>query len=65
MQPFSGILPPGVAVRALRGATYFEGDGVARAFVVLSIWSVVPLVLIGGIDAVSRRGASRRQPAAR
>jgi len=26
---------------------------------------LVPLLLIGGIDAVSRRGASRRQPAAR
>jgi hypothetical protein len=55
MQPFSAILPPGVAVRALRGATYFDGDGIARAFVVLSIWSAVPLLLIGLVDLVSRR----------
>jgi hypothetical protein len=55
MQPLAGILPPGVAVRALRGATYFAGDGVGRAVWVLLLWSAVPLALIGVVDAVSRR----------
>jgi hypothetical protein len=63
MQPFAAILPPGVAVRALRGATYFGGDGIARAFWVLSVWSVVPLLLIGVIDAVGRRRAAHGQHA--
>ena len=55
MQQFSLLLPPGVAVRALRDATYIEHDGVVRAFWVLALWSVVPLLLIGLIDAISRR----------
>ena len=52
-----GILPPGVAVRALRGATYFADDGVTRAYWVLGPWAVVPLPLIAGLDAFRRRGA--------
>jgi hypothetical protein len=56
LQPLSAVLPPGVAVRALRGATYFAGDGVARALWVLGLWSVVPLALIALLDAVRRRG---------
>jgi hypothetical protein len=59
MQPFSFVLPPGVAVRALRGATYFANDGVGRAVWVLGLWSVTPLLLIGLIDAVGRRRAAR------
>lgn len=55
LHPLSFVLPPGVAVRALRGATYFAGDGVAQAAWVLALWSVVPLVLIGVLDAISRR----------
>jgi hypothetical protein len=59
MQPLAEILPPGVAVRALRGATYFQDDGVARAFWVLGAWSVVPLVLIAVLDEVRRRHYAR------
>ena len=55
LEPLAEFLPPGVAVRALRGATYFADDGVARAVWVLGLWSVVPLLLIGLLDAVSRR----------
>ena len=54
MEPLSGILPPGVAVRALRGATYFADDGVGRALWVLGLWSVVPLLLIAVLGAGSR-----------
>jgi hypothetical protein len=55
LQPLADLLPPGVAVRALRGATYFADDGVARAWWVLGLWSVVPLLLIAVLDAVRRR----------
>jgi hypothetical protein len=55
LQPLASVLPPGVAVRALRGVTYFEGDGVARACWVLGLWCVVPAVLILLVDAVARR----------
>lgn len=61
LQPLASILPPGVAVRALRGATYFTDDGVVRAVWVLTLWSVVPLVLIGVLDALSRRRSARRE----
>lgn len=55
MQPLAGVLPPGVAVRALRGAAHFEDDGVVRALWVLGSWSIVPLLLIAVLDAVRRR----------
>jgi hypothetical protein len=55
LHPLASILPPGVAVRALRGVTYFEGDGVARAYWVLGLWCVVPALLILFIDGVARR----------
>jgi hypothetical protein len=55
LHPFAELLPPGVAVRALRGATYFADDGVTRAIWVLGLWSVVPLLCIALLDAVSRR----------
>jgi len=58
LEPLAGILPPGVAVRALRGATYFDGDGVGTALWVLGAWSVVPLLCIAALDAVGRRRAS-------
>ncbi|WP_138733434.1 hypothetical protein [Modestobacter excelsi] len=57
LHPLAEVLPPGVAVRALRGATYFDGDGVTRALWVLGLWSVVPLALIALLDAVRRRQA--------
>jgi hypothetical protein len=58
LQPLAGVLPPGVAVRALRGATYFADDGVVRAYWVLGLWAVVPLLLIALLDVVGRRRAA-------
>jgi hypothetical protein len=55
LHPLAELLPPGVAVRALRGATYFAGDGVTRAYWVLGLWAAVPLVLIAVLDALGRR----------
>jgi hypothetical protein len=64
LHPLAYILPPGVAVRALRGATYFADDGVGQAVWVLGLWSVVPLALIGVLDALSRRRQNRARPGA-
>jgi hypothetical protein len=55
LEPLAHVLPPGVAVQALRGATYLTGDGVARAVVVLALWSVVPFLVIAAVDAAARR----------
>ena len=57
LEPLASVLPPGVAVRALRGLAYLDGDGVGRAVWVLGLWCVVPLLLIALADAVSRRRA--------
>jgi hypothetical protein len=55
LEPLAHVLPPGVAVQALRGAAYLSGDGVARAVVVLALWSVVPFLVIAAVDAAARR----------
>ncbi|MGY1830670.1 hypothetical protein ACI8AA_09615 [Geodermatophilus sp. SYSU D01180] len=55
LEPLASVLPPGVAVRALRGLAYLDGDGVARAVWVLGLWCAVPLLLIALVDAAARR----------
>ncbi|MGY1795059.1 hypothetical protein ACI796_13845 [Geodermatophilus sp. SYSU D00525] len=55
LEPLASVLPPGVAVRALRGLAYLDGDGVARAAWVLGLWCAVPLLLIALVDAAARR----------
>ncbi|WP_409329060.1 hypothetical protein [Trujillonella humicola] len=55
LEPLAHLLPPGVAVGALRGAAYLSGDGVGTAVVVLALWSVVPFAVIGALDAAGRR----------
>ncbi|WP_336029986.1 ABC transporter permease [Geodermatophilus sp. FMUSA9-8] len=57
LEPLASVLPPGVAVRALRGLAYLDGDGVGRAVWVLGLWCVVPLVLVALADTVQRRRA--------
>ena len=66
MEPLAHVLPSGVAVRALRGATYFSDDGVREAWIVLGLWTVVPLLVIAGLDAVQRRRQAhgRHEPGA-
>ncbi|MGY1770469.1 hypothetical protein [Blastococcus sp. SYSU D00813] len=59
LEPLAHVLPPGVAVGALRGAAYLSGHGVGSGVVVLALWSVVPFAVIAVLDAVSRR----REPA--
>jgi hypothetical protein len=43
-----------------RGATHVEDDGVRRAWLLLSLWTVVPLLLVAVVDVVARRRAGRR-----
>ena len=57
LEPLASVLPPGVAVRALRGLAYLGGDGVGRAVWVLGLWCAVPLLLVALADAVERRRA--------
>jgi len=42
LEPFTHVLPVGIAVRALRGGAYFQNDGVASAFVGLALWIIIP-----------------------
>ncbi|MDH6284346.1 ABC transporter permease [Prescottella agglutinans] len=59
LEPLTGILPVGVTVRALRGAAYFDNDGVASGIAVLEAW-IFGAVIVYGIASVfqrRRRGA--------
>jgi len=50
LEPLTHVLPVGVAVEALRGAAYFDDDGVGTAFAVLTAWvfiSSAVFVLVG------------------
>ena len=38
LEPLASVLPVGVAVRALRGAAYFDGDGLGSGLFVLGAW---------------------------
>jgi hypothetical protein len=55
LAPLADVLPPGVAVQALRGAAYLSGHAVPRGVVVLALWSAVPFLVVGALDAISRR----------
>ncbi|MDX3853460.1 ABC transporter permease [Streptomyces sp. AK02-01A] len=44
LHPFSFVLPVGVGVRAVNGLAFFHGDGVARAVVVLSAWTLAGVI---------------------
>ncbi|WP_156036252.1 ABC transporter permease [Blastococcus sp. URHD0036] len=55
LAPLADVLPPGVAVQALRGTAYLSGHAVAHGVVVLALWSAVPFLVVGALDAVSRR----------
>lgn len=57
MRPLADVLPSGVAVQALRGATYFQDADLVRGVVVLGLWTALPLLLIAGTDLVARRRA--------
>lgn len=55
LEPMTGILPVGVAVRALRGAAYFHNDGVASGVLVLAAWAFGAALLFAAGELVQRR----------
>lgn len=59
LEPLAGVLPVGVAVRALRGQAYFGGDGLGPAVGVLAAWTLGAALLVVVASRVrSRRAAS-------
>ncbi len=59
LEPLAGWLPAGVAVRALRGAAYFDDDGVRSGLLVLLLWVLVA----AGAYVIMDRLAARHAPA--
>ncbi len=58
LEPLAAILPVGVAVRALRGEAYFNGDGLTSAVTVLACWTVAAALVFAGASARQRPPAS-------
>lgn len=63
LEPLTGILPVGVAVRALRGAAYFGNDGMAIGVLVLAAWAVGAATVFVAGDLVQGRRRHARQVA--
>ena len=55
LEPLSAVLPVGVAVRALRGAAYFDDDGLLSAVLVLTAWVVGATLVFAAVTAKQRR----------
>ncbi len=62
LAPFALILPPGAGVRALAGASYFNGGGVAEGLVVLVAWIALSALIIFALDRPADQ-TDRRSPA--
>jgi hypothetical protein len=56
LRPLASSLPPGLAVRALQGMSYFHNDGLASGVIILSAWIVVSSVVLLAVDWRSRGG---------
>ncbi len=56
LEPLSSVLPVGVAVRALRGAAYFDDDGLLSGVLVLTAWVVGATLVFAAVTARQRRG---------
>ena len=56
LEPLASVLPVGVAVRALRGAAYFDDDGLVSGLLVLSAWVVGAALVLVLLAALRRRG---------
>jgi hypothetical protein len=66
LHPLASILPPGLAVRALQGISYFHNDGLASGVIILSAWIVASVGVLLGVDwraarvkALASRGGNR------
>ncbi|MFJ7949680.1 ABC transporter permease [Streptomyces sp. NPDC096354] len=54
LHPLSTILPVGVGVRAIQGASYFHDDGLAGGIAVLTVWIVVCAAVLYARDALAK-----------
>jgi hypothetical protein len=50
LHPLASILPPGLAVRALQGISYFHNNGLAFGLIILSAWIVASAGVLLGAD---------------
>jgi len=57
------ILPPGVALAAVRGTLYFDGAALALPLLALASWAVISLAIVVGVDLRRHRPAGRPMPA--
>ncbi|MFF0630726.1 ABC transporter permease [Streptomyces sp. NPDC004296] len=55
LRPLSEILPVGVGVRAIQGASYFHNDGLTRGIAVLAGWIVACAAILYARDVLARR----------
>ncbi len=56
LEPLAAVLPVGVAVRALRGAAYFDGDGLLSGVLVLTVWVVCAALVFAVFDLRHQHG---------
>ena len=54
LHPLASALPPGVAVRALQGMSYFHNDGLTAGVIILCAWIVASSFILLGVDWRSR-----------
>ncbi|WP_326442814.1 ABC transporter permease [Streptomyces sp. H27-D2] len=60
LRPLSEILPVGVGVRAVQGASYFHNDGLVRGLVVLAAWIIGCAAILYAKDVgIGRRRRDR------
>lgn len=53
------VLPAGVGIRALKGAAYFNGDGLVIGPIVLALWILGAAALLVGMDYRAKRALQR------
>jgi hypothetical protein len=61
LRPLSYILPPGVAVRAIDGAAYFDNAGLTEGIAILAGWVIVAMLAIYLLDEARLGSAERDQ----
>ena len=59
----SQLLPPGAAITAIRDVVYFHGQGIGRALLVLSVWTVAGTAVVVTLYVLHARTSSAPAPA--
>ena len=53
LRPLSDILPAGLGLRALFGASYFNNDGYVSGLILLAVWVVASLGIVAALDILA------------